>query len=268
MLQVKSAIKNGAVVPEHEAALPVSLRAVQHSFSVYEAMSVIDGKPRHLGEHLERLRCSASLIGLSSPFQDDEIARAIDDLIEADALRDATLRILLLGGDVPMFFITYTPLLSYPDSFYADGIKCILYSGERFLPQAKTSNLLMQYLAQEEAKKEGAFEALLVDRNGLITEGTRSNFYGMKGKRIYTAPDSLVLSGITRTAVIRAALSLGFEMVMEPVSADELDSFDSFFISSTSMGAMPVCDIGGTGAGKALWSAVADIRALVRSWDR
>ena len=263
----RSAIRNGRVIPEREAVVPVTLRAVQYSFSIYEALRVLHGQVVHLEDHLNRLRASAAAIGLVHPFTDKLIGDSIAALIKADSISDATMRILVVGGDEPLFFITYQDLLSYPDSYYSDGVAVALFYGERFLPQAKTSNLLMQYIALEEAKAKGCFEALLVNRKGQVLEGTRSNFYGIYGKRIYTAPDDQVLSGITRISVLRAAEELGFEIVYTPPTDSNLYMFDSLFISSTSMGAMPVASVGGNAMKRDRWDSVRDICRLEREWE-
>lgn len=263
----RSAIRNGKIVKESEAVLPVTYREVQYSFSVYEALRVLKGHVVHLEDHLRRLAFSCGAIHLFHPFDDGMIASSIEALIKADSIEDATMRILIVGGNQPLFFITYTDLLSYPESYYSDGIDCTLYHGERFLPEAKTSNLLMQYIALEDAKRKGAFEALLVNRNGLVLEGTRSNFYGLAGSKLYTAPDNLVLSGITRISVLKAAKAIGLEIVFNPPAADSLESFDSLFISSTSMGAMPVRRINGIDMPMKAWDTVAEICRLEREWE-
>ena len=263
----RSAIKNGVVIPERDAVMPVTLKAVQYSFSIYEALRVLHGEVVHLADHLERLRASASAIDLVHPFTDQIIEDSINALIKADSIEDATMRILVVGGDEPLLFITYHELLSYPDSYYDEGVPVSLYYGERFLPRAKTSNLLMQYIALEEAKAKGAFEALLVNRKGQVLEGTRSNFYGMAGNRIYTAPDNLVLSGITRISVIKAAEELGFEIVYTPPTDVNLHMFDTLFISSTSMGAMPVSAVNGNPVKKTMWDDVKRICSLERKWE-
>ena len=264
---MRSAIRNGEVVREDEAVLPVSCREVQYSFSVYEALRIISGHIVHLEDHLRRLRASCRDISLVHPFSDEMIESSLRKLIEADGITDASARILIVGGPSPLFFIPYTGLLSYPESYYTDGVAVSLYYGERFLPEAKTSNLLMQYIALEEAKRKGCFEALLVNRKGFVLEGTRSNFYGISGKRIYTAPDELVLSGITRISVLKASVHLGFEVVFTPPTVVNLHMFDALFISSTSMGAMPVSSVDGRAMKRDAWNAVSDICCLEREWE-
>ena len=264
---MRSAVRNGELITEEQAVLPVTYREVQYSFSVYEALRIIDGHIVHLDDHLRRLGASCRDISLTHPFSDDVIQSSIEALIAKDSIKDATARILIVGGPSPLFFITYTDLLAYPESFYEEGVPVSLYYGERFLPQAKTSNLLMQYIALEEAKAKGWFEALLVNRKGQVLEGTRSNFYGIAGSRIYTAPDDLVLSGITRISVIKAAEELGFEIIYTPPTVVNLHMFDSLFISSTSMGAMPVSMVNGVPVKKERWNAVKDICSLERRWE-
>ena len=264
---MRSAIKNGEIIREDEAVLPVTYREVQFSFSVYEALRITDGHIVHMDEHLKRLGESCAEINLVHPFSDELIMSSVEALIKHDDIENATARILLVGGPSPLFFVTYSDLLTYPESYYEDGVKVTLYYGERFLPHAKTSNLLMQYIALEEAKAKGAFEALLVNRKGQVLEGTRSNFYGMAGNRIYTAPDNLVLSGITRISVIKAAEELGFEIVYTPPTDVNLHMFDTLFISSTSMGAMPVSAVNGNPVKKTMWDDVKRICSLERKWE-
>lgn len=264
---MRSAIRNTELIREDEAVLPVVSREVQYSFSVYEALRVINGHIVHLDDHLKRLAASCSDIGLVHCFSDRDIEMSLDRLIKADGIKDASVRIFIVGGPSPLLFITYTDLLSYPDSYYTDGVRASLYHGERFMPQAKTSNLLMQYIALEEAKRKGAFEALLVNREGEVLEGTRSNFYAIKGDKLFTAPDEKVLSGITRISVVKAASELGLDVVYTPPLASDLLSFDSVFISATSMAAIPVSHIDGIGMNKDRWPLILDIMKLVRQWE-
>lgn len=264
---MRNAIRNGEIIKESECLVPITSRAIQYSFSVYEALRVTEGHVVHLDDHLARLKESADAISLILPASEEEITDWLDKLIKHEGLEDATVRILAIGGDISTIFITYQDLLTYPDFYYRDGIKCGLYFGERFLPYAKTSNLLMSYIALEGARKDGNFEALLVNRKGLITEGTRSNFYGIKGNKLYTADDSLVLSGITRMSVLRAAHSLGMEVILDAPSLDDIYSFDGVFISSTSMAAMPICEIDGKSVCQDAHGIIIKIRDMVRAWE-
>lgn len=234
----KSAIKNGELIKEEDAVVSITSREVQCNFSVYEALRVLGGKVVHLIDHEKRLKESAAMLNMKLPALNLE--ESIEKLIQKDNLKDVTMRILVIGGKNPQVFITYQDLLTYPDSYYEKGIGVTTYFGERFMPKCKTSNLLLSYLALEDAKSKGAFEALLVDRNNRVLEGTRSNFYMLKDNVIYTAGDEDVLSGVTRISVLKALEEMGIKVVFESPKLSEIESADTLFISSTSMAAMPV----------------------------
>lgn len=234
------AIKNSKIIKTCDAVLPITSTEVQSNFSVYEALRVIKGHVVHLPEHLKRLNNSASLIGLVHPFTDVEIKESISLLIQTDNITDASLRILIVGGKEPVYFITASKILSYDSCMYKEGINCTLYFGQRFMPNCKTSNLLVNYLARKDATNKGAFEALLVDNENLICEGSRSNFYAFKDGILYTAPISMVLDGITRQSVLIAAKMLNIEVVQKAIDYRTLSEYDEAFISATSMAAMPI----------------------------
>lgn len=261
---VKHAIKNGKVIKECDALVPITSREVQCNFSVYESLRVLHGHAVHLGDHVARLRQSAAQIGLS--FDVPDFQSWIDELAEADSLDDATMRILVVGGDKSEIFITWQPLLTYPESYYSEGVAAVTYEGERFLPTCKTSNLLLSYLALNDAHAHNAFEALLVDRRGKVLEGTRSNFYALFEGRLCTAPDEEVLSGVTRKCVLKAASELGLEVVPEAPGIGELAYADALFISATSMAAMPITTLNGQKQ-KCDIATVLKIRDYVRSHE-
>lgn len=267
-MQLQHAIKNGELILASEAVVPITSRAVQYGFSTYESLRVIGGRPIHLADHLGRLDNSCKGIGLIHPFSEEEITGWVNDLIQADRIGDATLRIQLYGGEKPVLFVLASPILTYPDSYYFDGVGAISYEGERLIPSCKTGNLLLNYMALEEAKAKGCFEALLVDRNGYLLEGTRSNFFAFSGQVLHTAPDDLVLLGITRDAVIRAADQLGIEVVYQPIALDDvLDGrFDELFISATSMAAMPLSRLD-TRVFDTQFDRTRAIKELVRRWE-
>lgn len=242
------AIRSGQVIAAADAVVPVSQREVQYSFSVYEALRVIRHHAVHLDDHLRRLENSCRGINLVHPFSYKDIGIWVHRLIETDGLESATLRILLIGGDgKSQCFITASPLLTYPDSYYEKGVKVRTYAGERFLPRLKTSNLLMSYLALREAQDAEAFEAVFINRDGQVLEGTRSNFFAFRDGMLHTAPASQVLEGVTRDRVLTAASLSDIPVSFEPPRIDDVMGglYDEAFISSTSMGAMPVCAIDG-----------------------
>ncbi len=262
------AIHNGMVISVDQAVLPITNREVQSGFYVYESLRIIGSHAVHLFDHLHRLDASCSYIRLVHSFSSEQISEWVEKLIVEDGLDSATMRIQIYGGATPHLFITATPILSYPDSYYAEGISVYTYTGERFLPSAKTGNLLLNYLALEEARRQGGFEALLVDPQGRVLEGTRSNFFAIRGNRIFTAADDEVLLGITRDRVLKAAQQTGLSVEFTaPLAKNLIPGFyDELFISATSMAAMPVAAVDGKRCGSQFAKTLV-ISRLVRQWE-
>lgn len=265
----KHAILNGKLIEATEALLPVWEKEFLYGFGVYESLKVIDYRAIYLNEHVERLFFSAAGLALRHPFQVEEIGQWLNALIERDSLEEATVRVLLMGGIESRLFITAEPLLTYPESFYSGGVKGAIYHGERYLPRYKSCSLLLNYIALRHASSQGAFEALLVDRHGLVLEGTRTNIFACEGKRIFTAPKTVVLEGVTRHKVIRGIDALGYELIFEAPLLDDLlaGRFSELFITSTSMGAMPISQVEGYKF-EAPYTVTHTLHSLVQEWER
>lgn len=261
-------VMNGQLIPSDQALVPVALREVQYGFQTYEALRVLHGEVVHLEDHLKRLQHSCEGIKLTPPCSYEEIGKWVHLLIEADHIGDATMKIQVYGGPKAMCFVLASPILSYPESFYREGVKAITYHGERLLPTCKTGNLLLQYMALEEAKRQGGFEAILVDRKGDALEGTRSNFYAFHDGKLYTAPDDEVLGGVTRSRVLKACMQMGIEVVFRAPKESALNAgfYDEAFISATSMAAMPLCQINQTKLPSNKSRTLA-ICKMVRDWE-
>jgi len=262
------ALRNGIIILEEEACLPITNREVQFGFSTYESLRVVESHPVHLEDHLIRLENSCKGIGLVHPFTHVELTDWVHELIRVDLLDEASVRILLVGGKEPLCFITSSALLTYPANYYALGVGAITYEGERLIPSCKTGNLLLNYMALEKARSSGGFEALLIDRKGQALEGTRSNFFAFRDGKLFTAKDDEVLLGITRDRIIQAAAILEIVVVYEaPLGKDLLKGlYDEAFVSATSMAAMPLSSLDGV-AFKAPFDRTNAITALVRSWE-
>ncbi len=265
----KHAILNGELIASTDALLPVWEKEFLYGFGVYESLKIIASHPIYLNEHLERLFFSAAGLDLRHSFKEEEIDRWLRALIERDSIEEATVRILLMGGIESRLFITAEPLLTYPDSFYSAGVKGAIYHGERYLPRYKSCSLLLNYIALRHASSQGAFEALLVDRHGLLLEGTRTNIFACEEQKIFTAPKTLVLEGVTRHKIIGGIKELGYELVYEAPHLDEVlaGRFSELFISSTSMGALPIAQVEGYKF-KAPFTVTNNLHSLVRAWER
>ena len=186
---------------------------------------------------------SATILKLGHTFTQDQIARWTDELLGTIETEACNLKMLLIGGrtaaDSQLFIVPLAPL--FPDrKLYAKGAKAITREYERILPHAKSLNMLGSYLAYRDAKAAGAYDALLLNRHGCVTEGTRTNFFAMKGRTIISPPKEEVLLGVTMKHVLEAAATCTMPVEYRPIPLADLPSFDAVFLTSTSSKIMPL----------------------------
>ena len=236
--------QNGELRPLSDASVSLSNIEYQYGFGVYETIRVVNGVPYFTDEHTVRLIESARIIGLIHPFTTQGVEKSIAELVSKTGSGTYNLKVLLIGGAMPILSIL--PLNPhFPDKkLYRDGVACRTYEYERAFPHAKTLNMLQSYLAYGEAKKAGAYDALLIDRSGSITEGTRTNFFCIQGKVLVSPPEEKVLLGVTRKIVLRVAAAQGFEVIEKDIRLEDLSAYEGAFLTSTSSGIMPIASVG------------------------
>lgn len=246
------AVLNGTLIDEKEAVVPVTRRELFFNFSIYESLKVTGSMALFVEDHVERFMESARILGMEHSFTFRDILDSIILLIRSNDMPEATVRLQMIGGSPPLFFIFLAPLPVYEAQWYRTGVTAISYAGERIYPRAKSNCLLLNYIAYREATAAGALDALLIDRHGNATEGTRSNFYAFRGEKLVTAGDD-ILFGVTRKLILEAAEQQGIGVVFEKIPLEKVldGTMSEPFISSTSMGAMPLRSIDGIATGTA-----------------
>ncbi len=211
--------------------------------SLYEVIRIIDGKPLFLEKHLERFEISASLENLELWYTYYEIKKYIEELIKANKRKTGNIKIVFNFNDKNTF-LCYFIKHSYPrEEQYKEGVKTILYHGERQNPNAKVIDNNFRKKVQEDINENKVFEAILVDRNGYITEGSRSNIFMVKEGKVITAPVKAVLPGVTRNTIIDVCEKLNIEILEKNISYKNIDSLDGIFISGTSPKVLPICKV-------------------------
>lgn len=210
--------------------------------SVYEVIRLTDGEPKFLEDHYERLGRSLAAIGMLTPFTLEELRGSIADLVRESGIRDHNIRVDVdVSGHASM---RLNPT-HYPDAeMYRTGAKAGLFRGERTNPNIKMMEPELRDATDAVIKRDDLYEVLLVDREGLITEGSRSNVFFIKNGEVYTAPSDKVLLGVTRAKIIELIRDMGAVLHEESVAADSIAGFDAAFISGTSPAVMPVARIG------------------------
>jgi branched-chain amino acid aminotransferase len=237
---------NGQLLPAAQAVIPLTGIEYSYGFGVYETIRVQADVPYFLSDHMNRLMESAQLIGLEHSFSADFIARSVSELAQQTRAGTYNLKVLLIGGqsrdEANFYILCLKPF--FPDrKLYAAGAKLITYRYERAFPHAKSLDMLQSYLAYREARTAGAYDALFVNREGYITEGSRTNFLGLQGKTIISPPEAGILLGVMRKVVLKVAAANGYAVKEAPVTFQDVCQYDGAFITSTSSKLMPVGSI-------------------------
>lgn len=210
--------------------------------SFYEVIRTSSGIPLFFDDHIRRL-CDGIATRYHIPENlGKQIAAGIRELAEREPVRQINIRVTVtFTGQEHSLHICYVDS-SYPsENMYLEGVKVIFYHAERLDPGVKLLNIRMRLAINAELEKQNAYEALLVNREGLITEGSRSSvFFATSDGCLYTAPDKMVLPGITRKYVLEICRKEGIRVYLEPVEASQISMFTAVFLTGTSPMILPV----------------------------
>ncbi len=213
--------------------------------AIYEVIQIRQGIPLFFEAHMERFRHSASLTGIRIHKQETEIQHEILDLVEKNKCDHVNVKLLSTTVDGQATFLTYFVPAEFPDSkSHAEGVHTILFPGERISPNIKTIQGSYREQVRAARQASNAYEALLMDKAGYITEGSRSNvfFVGKDGKT-YTSPAGSVLIGVTRTMVMKICGRLGLPVVEKTLHRRDLTDIQGAFITGTTVDVTPIRSI-------------------------
>ncbi len=240
---------NGTIVPINQAVLPATSIEVAYGFGVYEHLRVVDGIAYFLDQHTDRLFESAKIISLDHSITRAQLQRWVKALLQEISKPAYNLKILLIGApdpkNVQSFLLPMAPLFPKKE-WYTKGIATTLAHYERPFPKAKTLSMLGSYLAYRQAKQRGCYDALAVDAKGCIREGTRTNFFVVKGNTIVKPPEADVLDGVTQRIVLELAHREHIRVIERRIRVKDLNKYDGAFLTSTSPGVLPIQSIDAT----------------------
>ncbi|MCX8030291.1 MAG: aminotransferase class IV [Thermodesulfovibrionales bacterium] len=248
---------NNKIVRSSEAKISVFDHGFLYGDGIFETMRAYSGVIFKIDEHLNRLYRSASLIGLDINKDLNEIKIALYETLKANSLNNAYIRLSISRGIGPIgidpdlctektFVIITNEFKSYPNSYYLDGIKTIISRTRRnpteaLNPQIKSFNFLNNILAKIEAKKEQALEAIMLNMDNYIAEGTISNIFFVKDEVLCTPSISCgILDGITRNVVLEIAHRNSLDVIEGRFIKEDLLSASEVFLTNSSMELIPV----------------------------
>ena len=249
---------NGRWTTTDEPVLGVEDRGLQFGDSVYEVLRFSSGRASFVDRHFRRMRRSLAEIEIPAPWRDfDGFDAQLSELLDrtdfesgivyVQVTRGETERNHVHPGDLRPNAMMYTRRFVFPDAAKKErGASVITHPDIRWgRCDLKTTNLLPAVLAKQAAQARSAQEAILI-RDGRVTEGAAANVFGVRDGRLLTHPlDEKILPGIVREVVLELAKVAGIQVEERPVRSDEIPGLEEAFLSSTTLGVLPVTTIDG-----------------------
>lgn len=252
---------NDKFVEREQARISVFDHGFLYGDGVYETLRAYKGRILLAARHLVRLHQSCRLIGLDWPMPEERWLALLSEALRRNNLTDAMIRITVSRGEgelgldpslclKPTIVILAKPATVYPQGLWQTGVRLALVQVRRNLataqpPQIKSLSFLNNILAKQEALRASAFDGLMLNVEGFLTECTISNLFFVKSECIYTpSEDCGILSGITREVVIALCREHGLSLEEGRYSPDALMQADECFITNTSLEILPVCEVG------------------------
>ncbi|WP_297615033.1 D-amino-acid transaminase [uncultured Roseicyclus sp.] len=253
---------NGDYLPEDQAKVSIFDRGFLFADGVYEVTSVLGGKLIDFAGHVRRLHRSLDELQMASPVTEDELLAIHRELVRLNDIDEGLIYLQITRGAADRDFVypkDATPtivLFTQSKPGLADapmakvGLKVLSIEDQRWgRRDIKTVQLLYPSMGKMMAKAAGCDDAWMVE-DGHVTEGTSNNAYIVKGNTIVTRHlGHEILSGITRTAVLRFAREAQMVVEERPFSIDEAKAADEAFITSASAFVMPVVELDGQAIG-------------------
>jgi len=250
---------NGKLIDGDEAKVTVFDAGLQHGVGLFETMRSHRGSIFRLGAHVSRLKTSAAQFGMVIDGDDESFAHAIGELLTANGLSDARIRITVTAGSVrvgihvsaqspPTTLITCGALAPMDEQVYQNGVGVLLsdYRLSRTDPIARhqTTSFLPRLLALRTAQRTGMADAVWFTESGYLAGGSTGNIFLFKDDRLMTPSlDLPVVDGITRKAVLEIARELQIPVEEGKYSLQDLLSATEIFHTSSAMEIVPVVAI-------------------------
>jgi len=254
------AFLNGRLLPEEQAVVSVLDRGFLYGDGLFETIRVSRGAPFRWRDHLERLEAGARLLRLAIPCPADELRARVDQLISANQMPEALLRLTISrgvgprgyspkGADRPTLAMTLHPapeLNAQSPPLWRVVTSSFRLPSDEQLARFKTCNKLPQIMARAEAEGAGADEALLLNTNGHVVEASTSNLFWIAGNTFCTPPlTSGILAGVTRIVVLELCRKLGWPAREAAIAPAELLRAQAIFLSLSSWGVVEVTALDG-----------------------
>jgi branched-chain amino acid aminotransferase len=256
---------DGTFVDWNDAKVHVLTHTLHYGAGVFEGIRAYeckDGRSEvfRLKEHMQRLIDSAHILRMELPYTLEQLVDAGVETLQVNGMKNGYLRPLVFYGDGSMGVHpgnnqVHTVIAAWPWGAYLGeealdkGIRIKTSSFTRhhvnvMMTKAKVcGNYVNSVLAKMEAISDGYDEALMLDSHGHVSEGSGENIFIVRDKRIKTPPLNSVLPGLTRDCIVTLAKDLGYEVIEQTFSRDELYVADEAFFCGTAAELTPIREV-------------------------
>ncbi|MFD3269454.1 branched-chain-amino-acid transaminase [Paenibacillus dendritiformis] len=261
---------NGQYVTKENATISVYDHGFLYGDGIFEGIRVYSGNIFKCREHLERLYDSAKSIMLDIPLTLEDMQDAMVETIRRNELRDGYIRLIVSRGAGNLgldprrcpqasVIIIVEQLAIYPEEAYRNGLRTVSVSQRRNIPDAlnpkiKSLNYLNNILVKIQANLADVGEAIMLNAQGYVAEGSSDNIFIIKKGVVYTPPCYLgALEGITRAAIMELCGKLGYTLKEEPFTLHDVYVADEVFFTGTAAEVIAVREVDGRiiGSGQA-----------------
>ena len=251
---------NGQFVEKEKAVISIFDHGFLYGDGVFEGIRVYEGNVFKLDEHINRLYESAHSIMLSIPHSKEDMQKIIVDTICKNQLSSAYIRVVVSrgAGDLgldprncsnPTVIVIAEALSIYSEELYIKGLRLASVVNRRsspdvLNPQIKSLNYLNNILVKLSSVQSDADEALILNKEGYVTEGSADNIFIVKNGIIKTPPVYLgVLEGITRNTIIKIAKERNYSVEETPFTLHDVYVADEVFLTGTAAEVIPVVTV-------------------------
>jgi branched-chain amino acid aminotransferase len=248
---------SGKYYAKEDAKVSVYDHGFLYGDGVFEGMRSYGGKVFRLAEHLDRLWASAKAIWLQMPISREEMAKAVNETLAANGIKDGYIRLVVTRGagalgldpnrcSDPQVIIIADHIQLYPKQMYENGLEIITASTIRnhsaaLSPRIKSLNYLNNIMAKIEGLQAGCVEALMLNAKGEVAECTGDNIFIVRKGVLLTPPiDAGILEGITREAVIELAGQLKIPVQQIALTRHDIFIADECFLTGSAAEVIPV----------------------------
>ena len=255
---------NGVYRPHGEAVIHVEDRGFQFADGVYEVWSVFDGRLADFDGHLTRLKRSLTELKIDIPMSDGALSRVLGETIRRNRVRNGIVYLQVTRGTAsrdhafprdaaPSVVVTAKTIdPNKGEALAKNGAAGVTQPDIRWgRCDIKTVGLLPNVLAKQAAREKGAYECLMVDEMGLVTEGSSTNAWIVDehGRLRTRDAQANILKGITRTALMKLAEVEGIELEERAFTVEEAKRAREVFVTAASSFVMPLVSLDGVRIG-------------------